>query len=118
MTVSNKLKPTFFRASVVAIAMLVQACQPGQSNYLTGVGGVTEEAAQAAAAQVPQNTRGCGISAVRWLIGQPESTMAAMSISGPVRVIPAGGRVSSDHNPARKNFQLDVGGRISSITCG
>jgi len=115
MIFSKTQKTWGLRAVVIAGVGVVAACQPASSPYMDSVALDTQAIA---AAQAPTNTQGCGVGSVRWLIGQPESSIASINISGPVRVVPVDGAVTMDNVPNRKNFILDVDGRIARITCG
>lgn len=115
MTFSKTQKTWGLRAAAITGVALLTACQPANSPYMNSVALDTQAIA---AAQAPTNTQGCGVGSVRWLVGQPESSIASINISGPMRVVPVGGAVTMDHVPNRKNFILDVDGRIARITCG
>ncbi|MHA1127554.1 MAG: I78 family peptidase inhibitor [Alphaproteobacteria bacterium] len=103
----------FLSATVVATAFLLQACAPEGGDYMESV-----EISQPAPTLTHTSTVACNAGSMGWLIGQPESTLAAVTLPAPVRIIQAGEAVTMDHNPSRLNVQLDVTGRISSLTCG
>lgn len=103
----------FLSATVVASAFLLQACAPEGGDYMESVGVVPP-----ASVPTATSTVACNAGSMGWLIGQPESTLAAVALPAPVRIIQVGEAVTMDHNPSRLNVQLDVNGRISSLTCG
>ena len=100
----------FMSVALVAGMAVLAACAPEGGDYMETV----------ALTDKPMNTatRSCGANSMGWLIGQPESTLAAVTITGPVVVIPAGKGAPSGNDPSRLNVQLDADGRIISLTCG
>jgi len=60
----------------------------------------------------------CNAAQYRQLIGEPRAAVEALDITGPVRVIPPGGRVTMDFRPERINFDLDAEGRVIRVRCG
>ena len=99
----------FLSVTLIVAAFALQACEPEGGDYMETV---------ALDAPIATSTRSCGANDMGWLIGQPESTLAAVTIPGPVRVISPDEAVTMDHNPSRLNVHLDVDGRITSLTCG
>lgn len=107
------LKSRAFQSiAVIATAFLLQACATEGGDYMETVG------IDVPATTTTTSTRSCGANGMGWLIGQPESTLAAVTISAPVRIIKPGQAVTMDHSPSRLNVHLDTAGRITSLTCG
>lgn len=96
--------------SLTAGMAFLAACAPEGGDYMESV----------ALTNKPLNTAtaSCGANQMGWLIGQPESTLAAVSIAGPVAVILAGEGAPSGSDPSRLNVNMDINGRIASLTCG
>lgn len=61
----------------------------------------------------------CKASQYQFLIGQPESAVAAAGVMRPTRVVPMGGIVSQEeYDSFRINFHLDATGNIVRLSCG
>jgi hypothetical protein len=60
----------------------------------------------------------CNSTTLQWMVGQSQTIIAAVEITGPVRIIGVGQVVTMDYDPFRTNFYLDVADRITRVTCG
>lgn len=107
-------KRAFLPAALVVGAAVLTACAPAGGDYLETVALPPEPTAQ----NIPTSTRSCNANEMGWLIGQPETTLAAVSLAGPVEVINSGGSMPSGSNPQRLLVILDADGRISRLACG
>lgn len=65
----------------------------------------------------PDLTASCGADRLQGLVGQPESVVAAMTFSQPVRIIRPGTPVTMDYRPDRLNIEIDANGRVARVQC-
>lgn len=59
----------------------------------------------------------CGAAALQYLVGQPQSALAAMTFPDSTRFIGPDTMVTLDFRPDRLNIAFDAAGIITSVTC-
>ncbi len=60
----------------------------------------------------------CGANGLAWLVGEPESLLAAMTFVDTTRFIGPGDAVTMDFNAERLNIVTGKDGRIARVYCG
>lgn len=65
-----------------------------------------------------QVERGCDVSELRYLVGQPVDEIDLDSLPSPRRVIPHGMAVTMEYVEGRLNLDLDPDRRVIRVWCG
>ncbi len=66
----------------------------------------------------PTEPDDCGAAGLAWLVGEPESLLAAMTFEDRTRFIGPGDAVTMDYSATRLNIVIDEAGRITRVFCG
>lgn len=67
--------------------------------------------------ELPDDRR-CAVAQYRALIGRPIEEIDVASLPRPLRVYPAGSRITMDHRPERLNVVVGPDGRVVKVKCG
>ncbi len=60
----------------------------------------------------------CRAPGLQGLVGQPETVIQTMRLTGTVRVIRPGMMITQDFSPSRVNIAIGPDGRIARVWCG
>ena len=71
-----------------------------------------------AAPVTPAVPDACGASGLAWLVGEPESLLAAMTFEETTRFIGPGDAVTMDYSAERLNIVTGENGRVVRVFCG
>ncbi len=79
----------------------------------------TDRLDQADVATIEQsNARTCDAGKHRTLIGRPKEEIDIAALPRPLRVYPAGSRITMDHRPERLNIVIGPDGHVVKVRCG
>ncbi|MEO1920086.1 MAG: I78 family peptidase inhibitor [Paracoccaceae bacterium] len=99
---------------IVSTAFLLQACAPTTPEYFREVDEIATQAAEDMLVEV----QACNSTTLQWMVGQSQTIITAVEITGPVRIIGVDQVITMEYDPLRTNFYLDVAGHITRVTCG